>query len=57
MFCLLSPFSSYSQFKISNSENVVEFMMYNIGSGAIRWQIPDFLSDSNNDVCSFPAFT
>ena len=26
--------------------------MYNIRSGAIRWQIPDFLSDGNSNVCS-----
>ena len=32
-------------------------MMYNIRSGTIRWQIPDFLSDDNNNVCSFPTFT
>ena len=27
-------------------------MTYNIPSVAIRWQIPDFLSDDNNNVCS-----
>ena len=27
-------------------------MLYNIRSGAIRWQIPDFLSDDNSNVCS-----
>ena len=26
-------------------------MMYNIRSGAIRWQIPYFLSDDNCNVC------
>ena len=26
-------------------------MVYNIRSGAIRWQIPDFLSDGNSKVC------
>ena len=29
--------------------------MYNISSGAIRWQIPDFLSDDNSNVCIFPV--
>ena len=28
-------------------------MTYNIPGGAIRWQIPDFLSDSNSNVCTF----
>ena len=28
-------------------------MMYNIRSGAIRWQIPVFLSDGNSHVCIF----
>ena len=32
-------------------------MTYNIRSGAIRWQTPDFLSDGNSYVCNFPAFT
>ena len=27
-------------------------MMYSIRTGVIRWQIPDFLSDGNNNVCS-----
>ena len=27
-------------------------MMYNIGSGTIRWQIHDFLSDCNSNVYS-----
>ena len=27
-------------------------MFYNERSVAIRWQIPDFLSDDNSDVCS-----
>ena len=31
--------------------------MYNIRSGAIRWQIPDFLSDGDSYVCIFPAIT
>ena len=26
--------------------------MHNIRNGAIRWQIPDFLSDSNSNFCS-----
>ena len=26
-------------------------MMYNIRGGAIRWQIGDFLSDCNSNVC------
>ena len=30
--------------------------MYNIRSGAIRWQITDFLSDGNSNVCSFLTF-
>ena len=28
----------------------VKVMMYNIHSGAIRWQIPDFISDGNSNV-------
>ena len=28
-------------------------MMYNIRSGAIRWKIPDLLSDGNSNVCIF----
>ena len=28
-------------------------MTCNIGSGAIRWQIPDFLSDDNGNYCIF----
>ena len=28
-------------------------MMYNIRSGAIRWQIHDFLSDGNSNVCQY----
>ena len=32
-------------------------MIYNIRSEAIRWQIPDFLSDGNSNVCIFIAFT
>ena len=28
-------------------------MIYNIRSGAIRWQIPDFPSDDNSIVCSY----
>ena len=27
-------------------------MMYNNCSGAIRWQIHDFLSDGNSNICS-----
>ena len=27
-------------------------MMYNIRGSAIRWQIHDFLSDGNSNVCS-----
>ena len=30
-------------------------MTFNIRSGAIRWQIPDFMSDRNN-ILIFPAF-
>ena len=32
-------------------------LMYNIRSGTIRWQMPDFLSDVNSNVCIFSAFT
>ena len=28
-------------------------MIYNIRNGAIRWKIPDFLSDVNSNVCIF----
>ena len=28
-------------------------MMYNICSGTIQWQIPDFLSDGNSNVYIF----
>ena len=31
-------------------------MIYNIRSGAKRRQIPDFLSDVNSNICSFPSF-
>ena len=31
--------------------------MYNIPSGSIRWQISDFLSDDNSNVCSFLIFS
>ena len=27
-------------------------MTYNIRSGVMRWQMPDFLSDGNSNVCS-----
>ena len=32
---------------------LVKVMTYNIRIGAIRWKIPDFLSDSNGNVCIF----
>ena len=30
-------------------------MMYNISSGAIQWQIHDFLSNGNSNVCIFSS--
>ena len=30
----------------------VTVTMYNIGSGGVRWHIPNFLSDGNRNVCS-----
>ena len=32
-------------------------MIFNIRSGAIQQQIPDFLFDGNGNVCIFQAFT
>ena len=58
---LLSPFSSYSQFihflKFVILKMYVNVLMYNVRSGIIRWHIPDFLSDCNSNVSSFPMFT
>ena len=34
------------------SKMYFKVMTHNIHSGAIRWQMPDFLSDSNSNVCA-----
>ena len=34
---------------------LVEVTIYNNHSSAIRWQIPDFLSDQNSIVCIFSS--
>ena len=34
----------------------VQVMMYNNRSGTIQWQIYDFLTDGNSNVCIFPVF-
>ena len=52
-----ASFHRYSHFKICDREIVIKIMTYNIRSGAIRWQTPDFLSVGNGNVCIFPAFT
>ena len=57
IFCQLSSFSIYVRVKIRGMEKMGHCTMYNIRSDAIRWQIPDFLSDGNSNVCIFPAFT
>ena len=38
--------------KLMTLEMQVKIMTYNIRSGAIRWQMHDFLSDGNRNVCS-----
>ena len=56
IFQLLSPFSSCSHFKIRDLENVDQgHDVQHIRSGAIRWQIYDFLSDSNSNCLQFSS--
>ena len=52
VFFALTVFQIFT-FRISWpwKKRCVKIMMCNIWSGAIRWQIPDFLSDDNSNVC------
>ena len=42
-------FSRYSQFKIRDLENVDQG--HDVQHSQLRWQILDFLSDGNNNIC------
>ena len=50
-------FSRYSHLKIRDLENVGQGDDIQTCSGAIRWYMPNFLSDGNCNICIFRAFT
>ena len=50
-FRQLSLFSGYSHFQFRDLENVGQSRDVKYLQWRIRWQIPDFLSDGNSNVC------